>query len=531
MRRIATVASAIVLAVGIAVACTSNGRAEAGAPRDTRSALYREAAGAPAAGPEPGVALPSLAPLIDKLKPAVVNISTTTVTKNPHRFSFRGTPRNPHGGGGGGGGGGEGDQGMEDFFERFFGRPAPEMPEEQRGQSLGSGFILNGEGFILTNNHVVANATDIRVRMSDNREFTAKLVGRDPLTDVALIRLNNPPKDLPTVVLGDSDALRQGDWVLALGSPFGLTETATVGIVSAKHRAGINPGGTYDDFIQTDAAINPGNSGGPLFNFRGEVVGINTAIVSPQIGQGIGFAVPVNMAKSILPQLREKGKVVRGFVGVRVSELTPDLAQAFGVAPDTKGALVQGVVPKGPAAKAGVEAGDIVVALNGKPVESSGALTRGVALVPPGQKVTLTILRKGEKKDFSFPVVQRSENEDRVGQEGEEDQGGGQPQRESSKSPKLGVQLAPLTPDVAREMGVQGDTSGGVVVDVVAGGPADRAGIQRGDLILEVNRQAVTKPEQVASAVGKMKDGQMALLRVKRGDAAIFVAVPVGGRQ
>ena len=348
------------------LACSRDGRAATqGAPRSSGQSLYREAAAAAApAAAEAQVPIgASLAPLIERLKPAVVNISTTTVTKHPRVQRGQRTP-NPHG---------LPDEGFEDFFERYFGRPAPEMPEEFKGSSLGSGFVLNAEGYILTNNHVVKDATDIRVRVSDGREFTAKIIGRDALTDVALIKLNSPPKDLPTMVLGDSDALRQGDFVLAMGSPFGLRDTATLGIVSAKHRAGINPGGTYDDFIQTDAAINPGNSGGPLFNLRGEVVGINTAIVSPQLGQGIGFAVPINMAKALLPQLKEKGKVIRGFLGVSVSELTPDLMQGFGLPPGTKGALVQNVVPKSPAAKAGVQAGDLIVALNGKPVEFTSA--------------------------------------------------------------------------------------------------------------------------------------------------------------
>jgi serine protease Do len=533
MRRLITrLFSAIVgvsLAALVVFACTQNGRAVAatdGAPAAQRQ-LFKEAAGAAApAAADVGVPVQtSLAPLIDKLRPAVVNISTTTVTKHPRVQQRGGMP--PHGRGGQG----PGDEGFDDFFERYFGRPAPtpEAPEEFKGSSLGSGFVLNAEGFILTNNHVVKDATDIRVRLSDGREFTAKTVGRDPLTDVALIKLSNPPKDLPTVVLGNSDTLRQGDFVLALGSPFGLRDTATLGIVSAKHRAGINPGGTYDDFIQTDAAINPGNSGGPLFNLKGEVVGINTAIVSPQIGQGIGFAVPIDIAKAILPQLKEKGKVTRGFLGVSVSDLTPDLIQGFGLQASTKGALVQNVVPKSPAAKAGVQAGDVVTALNGKPVDSSGTLTRGVALIPPGGNADLTILRGNDQKKVSIKVAQRPEDENAVGRGEFEENEQGSPEQ-GGKSPKLGVSLAPMTPEIAKELGVQGD-AGVVIVDVTDGGPADRAGIRKGDVILEVNRQPVKKPEEVKTAISKTKDGDAALLRVRRGDTAVFVAVPVGGRQ
>jgi serine protease Do len=424
------------------LACSRDGRAATQpAPRPAGD-LFREAAAATA---QPGeVAVPaqtSLAPIIERLKPAVVNISTTTVTKHPRIRRMPGGPGGP--------GGPRGEDPFQDFFERYFGQPMPmpEGPDELRGQSLGSGFILNAEGFILTNNHVVKDATDILVTLSDGRQFKADVVGKDALTDVALIKLAKPPKELTTVTLGDSDALRQGDFVLALGSPLGLRDTATFGIVSAKHRSGISQGtGTYDDFVQTDAAINPGNSGGPLFNLRGEVIGINTAIVRPDIGQGIGFAVPVNLAKSILPQLREKGKVTRGFMGVSVSDLSPDLVQAFNLPQGTKGALVQSVVPRGPAAKAGVEPGDLVVAMNGKAVETASDLTRSVALVPPGQSVNITVLRKSDKKQLSFKVAQRPEDEgvaSRGEGEGSDEDGGGS--AKSDKSPKLGVSLAPLT--------------------------------------------------------------------------------------
>jgi serine protease Do len=518
-------------AVAIAVlACSQDGRAataEAPKARTAATQLFREAAAnAPAA--EAGVPVQaSLAPLIDRLRSTVVNISTTTVTKHPR---VEGGPRGRGGPGGGSPRGGPGGQDFDEFFERYFGRPAPgpQAPEEFKGSSLGSGFVLNNEGFILTNNHVVKDASDIRVRLSDGREFTAKIVGRDALTDVALIKLNNPPKDLPTVVLGSSDNLRQGDFVLALGSPFGLRDTATLGIVSAKHRAGINPGGTYDDFIQTDAAINPGNSGGPLFNLRGEVVGINTAIVSPQIGQGIGFAVPIDLAKAFLPQLQAKGKVTRGFLGVSVSDLSPDLQQGLGLKSDVKGALVQNVVPKSPADKAGMKPGDVVVALNGKPLESSGALTRGVALIPPGASADVVVLRGGEKKNLAVKVAQRPEDESAVGR-GEQPGGEGD-SSQKDQTPKLGVSLAPLTPELRGELGVEGD-EGVAVVEVVDGGPADRAGIRRGDVILEVARQPVRRPEDVKAAIAKVKDGEVVLLRVRRGDSAVFVGVPVGGRQ
>ncbi len=510
MRRFLLSFVAATALIAALVACTGRDRAGAEQPARAGNALFQEAvlaSPAPADADVPGSH--SLAPLIERLKPAVVNISTTTVTKNPHV--------------------GRSGQ-LPEGFERFFGIPGPGGggPDELRGQGLGSGFLLNAEGYILTNNHVVANATDIRVKLADDREFVARVVGKDPLTDVALIKLNAPPRDLPTVVLGDSDVLRQGDFVLALGSPFGLSGTATMGIVSAKHRGGVGGGGgPYDDFLQTDAAINPGNSGGPLFNMRGEVVGINTAIVSPQLGSGIGFAVPISLAKALLPQLKG-GKVVRGYVGVSLGALTPDLAQAFGLPAGTKGALIQQVMPKTPAEKAGLEPGDVITTLDGKAVESSTALSRGVALVPPGQSVTLGLTRKGRPKTVTLKVAQRPENEGAIGREDwDEGQAGG----DASKTPKLGFKVAALNAEAARELKLPPDLKGVVVTDVVEGGPAEQAGVQRGDLIVELNQKAVSRPGDLVGIVERMKEGEMALLRIRRGAVSAFVAVPVGGRK
>jgi serine protease Do len=508
--------SILVAAAIAALACSRPTDAATPAPAQAATPLFRDAASSPGAQ-QAEASVPvgaSLAPLIERLRPSVVNISTTTTMKHPP------VRRAPHGRNGG--------DDFDDFFERYFGQrpgPQPEVPDELRGSSLGSGFLLSADGFVLTNNHVVKDATDIRVRLSDGREYGAKVVGRDQLTDVALIQLQNAPKDLPPpVVLGDSDVLRQGDFVVAMGSPFGLRDTATLGIVSAKHRAGINPGGTYDDFIQTDAAINPGNSGGPLFNLRGEVVGINTAIVSPQIGQGIGFAVPISLAKALLPQLRERGKVTRGFVGVMVSDLSPDLEQALSLKPGTKGALVQQVVPKSPAEKAGLKAGDVVTQLNGKPVESSGALTRGVALVPPGQTANLVVLRGTEQKQFAVKVATRPDEEG-VAAKGE---GGDEGEGDAKDSaPRLGLAVSPITPEVQSQLGVEGD-DGVVVTSVAPDGPADRANLRRGDVILEVNRQAVRRPDDLKAAIAKLKENDLVLLRVRRGDQSSFLTVRLG---
>ncbi len=515
----------LLLAAGTlaALACSSGSIAATPAVISPPAApLLREVA-----TPAPAeVPVASLAPLVERLRPCVVNISTVTAAKHPP--PTRRQQARPHRQ--------RGDD-FDDFFDRFFGGrpgPSPDAPDEFRGASLGSGFLLDGEGFILTNNHVVKDATDIRVRLSDGREFGAKVIGRDGLTDVALIQLLNAPRDLPTpAVLGDSDALRQGDFVVAMGSPFGLRDTATLGIVSAKHRAGLNPGATYDDYIQTDAAINPGNSGGPLFNLRGEVVGINTLIVSPQIGQGIGFAVPISLAKALLPQLRDKGRVTRGFLGVEVADLTPDLLEGFALKPGTKGALVQGVKPRSPAAKAGVEAGDVIVQLNGKPIDSSGALTRAAALVSPGQTATVVVLRRGasgtvEQKTLALKASMRPEDEVQGAAPTTEGQSG-EVAHEAPPTPKLGVTLQRVTRELQDQLGLEGE-DGVVVTNVVPDGPADHVNLRRGDVILEVNRRAVKKPDDVAAIIAKLKENDVVLLRVRRGDQASFLTLRLGGK-
>jgi serine protease Do len=522
MRRIVTASSIVVVGIALAIGCgaaetRAQGAAPAQPPAESAKSpppspgqLWRD----PGAPGVPQIAAPtqaSLAPLIKALKPAVVNISTTTVVKNPHGGLRRG----------------EGQGGPEDFFE-FFGRPPP--GGEMRGQSLGSGFVINPDGFILTNNHVVKDAEEIKVRLSDGREFLAKVIGTDPATDVALVQLEKRPANLPFVVLGDSDALEQGDFVVAIGSPFGFRESATYGIISAKDRQ--LTGSPFDDFLQTDAAINSGNSGGPLFNMRGEVVGINTAIVAPQIGSGVGFAVPVNLAKQLIPQL-QTGKVARGYLGVAVSDLTPELAQGFRVPEGTKGAVLQNVVPNGPGAKAGLLAGDIVVALNGKPVETPAQLTRGVSSVKPGEKAKLTVLRDGKKQDVTVTVARRPDEEALArGQFGveEDDRAQDGSAQKRGGSEKLGMRVAPLTPELARELGVDGD-QGVVVAAVTPGGPAERAGIRRGDVVLELNRKPVTRVEDLVNDVQKLKAGEMALLRVRRGTGAQFLALKVGGEE
>ncbi len=516
MRRVLMLSLVAASAVAITLACSREGRADAGsAAQSVAAPLWRELpAATPSAGPT-AAPVTTLAPLIKQLKPAVVNVSTTTVTKGHPRV-----PGYPRGGPQGGPQGGPGGQ-WEEFFERFYGQPRDNP--DFRSNSLGSGFIINRDGYILTNNHVVGDATEIKVRLSDGREFTAKVVGKDPPTDIALIRLEKAPHDLPTVALGDSDELEQGDFVLALGNPFGLSGSASFGMVSAKARSLQN--GPFDDFIQTDAAINPGNSGGPLFNMKGEVVGINTAIVSPQIGQGIGFAVPISLAKQLLPQLEKGTKIARGYLGVTVGDLTPDLARAFGLGDGVKGAVVQDVIASAPAGKAGVKAGDVVTAVNGKAVKDRGELTRTVASINPGGKANLTVLRKGKKSEITVTVGTRPDEEALAKGDGMDD-GEQSGEAAGAKGAKLGVRLQSLTPEMRQQMKLDGDV-GVLIAEVAPDGAAARAGIQRGDVILEVAQDAVGRPEQVVAAVSKAKPGDVLLLRVKRGSQATFVPVTI----
>ncbi len=462
----------------------------------------------------------SLAPLVERLRPSVVNISTVTAARSPSRRPQRSVKRP------------KAADPFDELFERFFGArpgPAPELPEGLQGASLGSGFLVDAQGSILTNNHVVKDATEIRVRLSDGRDFHAKVLGRDPLTDVALLQLEDPPRDLPPAVqLGDSDVLRPGDFVLAMGSPFGLRDTVTLGIVSAKHRAGINAADSYDDYIQTDAAINPGNSGGPLFNLQGEVVGINTLIVSPQMGQGIGFAIPITMTRALLPQLREKGRVVRGFLGVTVSDVDPEIAEHFRLAPGTKGALVQTVQPKSPADRAGIRPYDIITQFEGRAVDSSGALTRAAGLVPPGQAAALTLFRGGAQKQLTVKLAPRPEDEAAAAAVREKPERA--VEKEAPPTPGLGLALARITPELRSQFALDGD-QGLVVLRVVPDGPADRANLRRGDVVLELNQQPIRKIEDVTSILNRLRENEVVLLRVQRGGAASILTLRVGAKR
>ena len=390
-------------------------------------------------------------------------------------------------------------------FEDFFHGPSPGRGRqlERKIPSLGSGFVISADGYIVTNNHVVEDVDSIKVAFEDGSEIDAEIIGRDPKTDIALIRVETD-EPLFALPLGDSGAVRPGEWVVAIGNPFGLEHTVTAGIVSAKHR--IIGQGSYDDYIQTDAAINPGNSGGPLINLGGEVIGINTAI-NPRANT-IGFAVPINMAKQILPQLKARGAVTRGWLGVVIQHITPELTEALELA-DDKGALVSKVLPDGPADEAGIEHGDVIVEFDGQPIEDWNELPRVVAGTPVGKKVKLVVVRDGKRKTLKAEVGALDEGETLAASV--EPEGG---------AAVFGLRVQDLTPEIAEQLGLEHDL-GVLVTSVEPGSPAEEAGLRRGDLILEVDRAEVTSTSELQARLGAAED--RALLLVRRGDATIFV--------
>ncbi|MBI2349939.1 MAG: DegQ family serine endoprotease [Deltaproteobacteria bacterium] len=427
-----------------------------------------------------------------KTMPVVVNISTTT--QRPGRT--------------GPGGAFGGLDPLEDFYNRFFGEV---VPREAPQRSLGSGILISKEGEILTNYHVVKNADVIKVKLSDQTEHEARVVGKDEKTDLALIRVGKGPSNLPVARWGTSASLDVGDWVVAIGNPFGLELTVTAGIVSAKGR--VIGAGPYDNFIQTDASINPGNSGGPLINVQGEVVGVNTAIFSQSGGNiGIGFAIPVDLAKKIVDQLRRNGRVVRGWLGIRAQDVTPQLAASLGL---TRGtgvmAVVTEVADNSPAAEAGIKPGDVIREFNGKPLPKSQDLPSLVADIPPGQRITLKIFR--EKLERIFPV--------KVGELPEEREVVAQAE---GKDAELGVRVQKVTPELSRRHGLS-STKGVIVVEVKPGSPADLAGIEAGDVIREVNQRPVNTVKDFENSVRQGKRGDRLLLLVQRGDNAVFFAL------
>ena len=451
----------------------------------------------PALAPTP-VALTSSTPgsfadLAARLSPTVVNVKVVKVEKVG---SFQAFPQ------------GEMPEGpFKDFFNRFFEQMpnTPNMPQNRQGPTLhgaGSGVIISKDGYVLTNNHVIEGAKEITVTLADHQECKARIVGRDPKTDLAVLKIE-ARESFPAAVLGDSEAIKVGDWVMAIGNPFGLNNTVTSGIVSAKGR--VIGAGPYDNFIQTDASINPGNSGGPLFNMNGEVVGINTAII-PQ-GQGIGFAIPVNTVKPLLPQLETKGEVTRGYLGVNIQTVTPNLKKAMHLE-NQKGALVADVTSGGPAAKAGMQRYDVITAYDGKEVADSHDLPTLVAATPIGQEATVTILRNGEKMQLPIKVGELPSER--------ADQGSSNKAAVQPAQAKWGLQLQDLTPQLADQLHVQAD-KGVLVAGVKPGSQAEDAGMEQGDLILEVNRQAVTSVKEALNKINGTQDKDHLLLLVQRG--------------
>jgi serine protease Do len=440
---------------------------------------------AQAASPEAPHRLPNFAALAKKVGPSVVNVSTTQVRRTaqgPSSFG-PGDPRN-------------------DLLERFFGGRLP-TPQPRRG--VGSGFIIDRDGTILTNYHVVGEAEKIEVTLSDGTSYDAKVIGKDPKTDIAVIKID-PGRDLPAVTLGDSDQLQVGEWVIAIGNPFGLDHTVTSGIVSAKGRQiGAGP---YDDFIQTDASINPGNSGGPLLNLRGEVVAINTAIFSQSGGNiGIGFAIPTNSVRDLLPQLKAKGRVVRGYLGATIQKMSPEIASSLGVK-GSGGALVADIVKGGPAENAGLKTGDVVVEFNGSAIKDSSDLPPAVARVTPGTTVQLKILRDG--KQITLPIEMGELKEQELVASGDRNE--------------LGLTVQPLTPEVARGLGLE--RAGGVLVSSVEpGSQGEEAGLRSGDVITEIDRRPIKSVADYHREIGGKEKDKPLLLLVRRGESSLFLAL------
>ena len=435
----------------------------------------------------------SFAELAARQGSAAVNISTTKTVKATKRLpQFQGREMRDFFG--------------DEFFKHFFGGD-PEDTMKQR--SLGSGFIVSDDGYILTNNHVVADADEIQVTFSENEKYEAKIIGRDEKTDIALIKIE-VDKKITAAKLGDSDKLRIGDWVVAIGNPFGLGNTVTAGIVSAKGR--IIGAGPYDNFIQTDASINPGNSGGPLFNLDGEVVGINTAIVAPGGGNvGIGFAIPINMAKSVMSQLKDKGKVIRGWLGVTIQTVTPEIKEKFDLEV-TEGALIAEVTKNSPAEKGGLQRGDVITVFDGKKVKEMKFLPSIVAETPVGKKAEVAIVRKGENKKLTIQVGELTEEKVMAGATA--------PETEE----KLGLSVQELTSELAESLSLK-DEKGVVVSGVRKGSPASEAGLRRGDLIQEIENELVKNMDDYRGIIKKSSSKKQILMVVMRGGHTSYIVI------
>ena len=434
--------------------------------------------------------LPDFTELVERHGSSVVNISTTQIIRNPQ--GFPNVPEN-------------------DPFYELFRRFAPQMPREQESQSLGSGFIISADGYIMTNAHVVDSADKITVRLTDKREFRAKVIGADRRTDVALLKIE--AVSLPKIDIGDPNKLKVGEWVVAIGSPFGFDSSVTAGIVSAKGRS--LPQDNFVPFIQTDVAINPGNSGGPLFNMNGEVVGINSQIYTRSGGSmGLSFAIPIDVATQVVEQLRSTGKVTRGRIGVMIQELTRELAESFGLSKPA-GALISSVEKNGPADRAGIEASDVILKFDGKPVNSSSDLPRIVAATKPGSKVVVELWRKGESRQITVEVAEMPED-------GKLAQTAKKLVDEVAETiSRLGISVSELGKEQLQELQI----SGGLLVDEVKGSAARAAGLQRGDVLLAIGNTSIRSLKQFNEVLKQIAKGRNVALLVRRGDAASYVAI------
>jgi serine protease Do len=433
----------------------------------------------------------SFSDLAEKVKPSVVNISTTKTYKGGLGSPFGRSPFNgPFG---------------DDFFDRFFG-DIPQREFKQR--SLGSGFIISNDGYIFTNNHVVEKADKILVRVSDGKEYQAKIIGTDAKTDIALIKIK-PKNSLPFVEIGDSDKVKVGEWVIAIGNPFGLEQTVTAGIVSAKGR--VIGAGPYDNFIQTDASINPGNSGGPLFSMDGRVIGINTAIVAQ--GQGIGFAIPINMANTILADLKTKGKVTRGWLGVSIQDIGEDMARNMNYK-SRSGAIVSDVIAGDPADRAGIKVYDIITEINGKVIKDSHDLLLKIAALHVGEKISIKVIRGGKEKVFYLTVAERKDKTEIALAKGKE------------SKVYFGIVAQEISPAISKQLGVPRE-SGVIIIDIENGSPAEDVGLRPQDIIVQVNKVKISSVKQYTKEISKAAEKSNVTLLVQRGKSKVIVSLHI----
>jgi len=481
------------LLVGVAAGVTVNAKTQLLSTGSGNAAPVMVAAAAPV--PNGGISFGSgFAPVISKVVPAVVNIASTKVIKNPQANS---------------------PMFSDPFFRQFFGDQFPqqfEIPKEQRERGLGSGVIVSSDGYVLTNNHVVESASDIQVSLSDKREFKAKVIGTDPRTDVAVLKID--ATNLPAVVLGDSSKIQVGNFVLAVGNPFGLSQTVTAGIISATGRGNLGIE-DYEDFIQTDASINPGNSGGGLINVNGELIGINTAILTgdgSRGNQGVGFAIPINMARNVMDQILNNGRVIRGYMGAWIQPVTPEIAEAFGL-DQSQGALLGDVSMDGPAGKSGLQRGDVILEMNGQPIKETKDFRLKIAMTAPGTTVHLKVFRKGATRDYDVTLGELPGKDEEVGESGE-----------SPSSALQGLHAETLTPQIADSIGLPTGTKGVVVDSVDSGSAVAEAGLRRGDVIQEVNRQPIANLSDFSNIIRRLGN-ESVLLLVNRGGNTLYVVI------